>query len=60
MKRIKRCTEKYNEKLSKNNVKIGTKGKSRQRQIKNSRHKERKMNEGTEESYTKNKKYLAK
>jgi len=25
MKWIKRCTEKYNEKVSKNNVKIGTK-----------------------------------
>jgi hypothetical protein len=51
MKWIKRCTEKYNEKVSKNNVKIGKKGQSKQRQIKNSRHNERKIKEDTGESY---------
>lgn len=46
MKWIKRCAEKYKEEVSKNNVKIGTKGQSRQRQIKNPTHQERKMKEG--------------
>jgi len=43
----------YKEKVSKNNLRIGTKGQSRQRQIKNSRHKETKMKEGAGEDYYK-------
>jgi hypothetical protein len=53
MKWIKGCKEKYNERVSKNNVRIGTKGQSKQRQINNSRHEERKMKEGTGEIYYK-------